>query len=251
MARGVEDRIAALYGDAVLPCDAGVVHVAAVWAAADDRYVVLRIGPHSPKSAADAFALALSRARADAILTTGAILRAEPTMTVAHAGPLAAPLLRWRAEVLGRSRAPALVVLTRGDLDLGHPALHGDSPAWIVTGAQGAARLRPTLAGSGVHLVELSVPGASAAIAWARRSLGARTVSVEAGPTAALPLYRGDAPLVDELLLSVVRDRPLPAACGGPFLSPAEVRALMGQCLADTVVDEPSGQWRVQRWVRR
>ena len=75
-AQHLHARLEALYGVRELPRAAGVLHVAAVWAERPDRLTVLEITAQTPKSDDDAFALSLARARADAVLTTGAILRA-------------------------------------------------------------------------------------------------------------------------------------------------------------------------------
>ena len=224
------------------------MHVAAVFCAADG-FRILKIGEHTPKSAADAFALSLARVRADAILSTGAILRAEPEMRAEPFGPLADSLRRLRKTVYGREEPPALLVLTGGDVDPDHPALAGWARPFVVTSGPGAARLRPRLA-SGVHLVELEVPSAASAIAWARDRLGARTVAIEAGPSTALPLYEGSG-VVDELMLSVFEGTPPPDVVGKPFVGAARLEALFGPPRSSVRVDEPSGPWRIERYLPR
>ena len=54
--------------------------MAAVGRDPDGEMVVLEINQSTPRSAHDRFALDLARARADVIVTTGAILRAEPRL---------------------------------------------------------------------------------------------------------------------------------------------------------------------------
>lgn len=222
------------------------MHVAAVVRAAD-ALAVLEIGEHSPKSDTDAFALSLARVRADAILSTGAILRAEPEMQAEPFGPLAAALRDMREVVYGRTEPPALLVLTGGNVDLEHPAFHGWARPWIVTDADGAARLRPRIIGTRVHLVELEVPAAASAITWAQEHLAARTVLIEAGPSTSLPLY--DAGLVDELMLSVFEGEPSPEAIGKPFLPRARIEAFFGPPKSTARVDEPRGAWRFERYL--
>ena len=58
----------------------GVLHVAAVWETPDGRYRTLRVGEGAIRSASDAVVLSAARARADAIVTTGRILRDEPEL---------------------------------------------------------------------------------------------------------------------------------------------------------------------------
>jgi len=247
MAQAALHRIESLYGGA-FSARPGVVHVAAVSRGPDGALDIMKIEPDTPKSDADVFALSLSRARADAILTTGAIFRAEPMLRVEPFGPLASSLLALRAS-WGHTKPPALLVLTRGDLDLSHPGLH----AWVrpiaITDAAGAARLRAQSGdGPAVHIVEMSVPTAAAAITWARENLSARTISVEAGPSTALTLY--DPLRVDELMLSILEAEPPPHIRGRPFLGLEALRAKLGAPRSNTDVDEASGRWRIQRWIR-
>ena len=76
-ASDVPPVIRTMYGTD-LPLDGGVIHPTAQWRAPDDRYVTLRLNADTPTSRHDRFALNLSRARADALITTGKILREEP-----------------------------------------------------------------------------------------------------------------------------------------------------------------------------
>ncbi|MEM6994979.1 MAG: hypothetical protein AAF721_30985 [Myxococcota bacterium] len=240
-----ERQIRALYGPD-LPVDAGVIHVAAVWQRAAEDHVVLKIGAETPKSELDAFALSLSRVRADAILTTGGILRAEPEMTVSPFGEHAAGLLAVRAGAFSRREPPAVLILTRGDLPPRHPVLRGWARPIVVTGPQGARELRQQL-DSRVHIVEMAVPTARAAITWARQELGAATVSVEAGPTTSVPLY-DEVPMVDELMLSVLHEPPPSSVRGKAFVSPRSVRALFGEPVSEVA---GVGPWRFVRLCRR
>ena len=87
-----------------VPIDDGVVHVTALWAPPEGERRTLLIGEHSPKSDHDFFSLNLARARADAILVTGKILREEPTLRydLQGAGELPAALAAWRRERAAR-----------------------------------------------------------------------------------------------------------------------------------------------------
>ncbi|MEZ4464717.1 MAG: hypothetical protein R3F43_09505 [bacterium] len=69
------DRLAALFGDPALLARPGISQVVAAWQRPGRRPArPAHQRQHAP-SPTDAFVLALSRARADAIITTGRILR--------------------------------------------------------------------------------------------------------------------------------------------------------------------------------
>lgn len=240
----VRARITALYGGLDLESAHGVVHIAAVYAEKNDAWRVLRIGPAAPKSATDGFTLMLARARADAILTTGKILRDEPALRY-DLGVHAADLSAWREGVLELAEPPVVLVLTRGaGLDLEHPALHGWAEPIVVTGPEVSARV----AQQGVRAVGLHDLSLRGAIAWARAELGARTISIEAGPSTAVALYEPP-PVVDELMLSVFEGPAVaPEARGRPFVSRTRVEAVLGPPQGGTRVLEPSGPWRFWRF---
>jgi len=245
MAQPARERAEALYGS--VPHDEGIVHVVAV-VRAPDGLRVLKIGERSPKSEADAFALSLARVRADAILSTGGILRAEPQMQAEPFGPLADALRELRVTTFRRPEPPALLVLTGGNVDLAHPGLAGWARPYIVTDAQGAARLRPQLSNARVRLVEMDVSSGGSAIAWAREHLAARTITVEAGPSTALPLYEPAGQRVDELMLSVFEGTVPADVIGKPFLSQDELVAHFGPPRSSVTVEQPSGPWRIERY---
>ena len=129
----VEERIARLYGDDVDWCTAtGRLHVAAIHAASER---VLAIGPAAPPSETDRFVLGLARARADVIVTTGSILRAEPELVhrFAETPQADAAFAAWRRSVLGRADPPRLLVLSAsGDLPKAHPAFAASTGASFV-----------------------------------------------------------------------------------------------------------------------
>lgn len=245
--------IEALYQQSSAAADfvqpAGVVHVVATWPC-EDALTVIKIGEASPKSASDWFALNFARARADAIIVTGKILREEPTLRYDLAGPDAELLLRWRRQLAGKSKPPRLVVLSSGHgLDLGHRAFASWATPVVFTGTAGASLLRDAASKRQIELVEDPAPSLVAAIAWARAQ-GAETILLEAGPSSVAPLYtRGN--VIDELLLS-------------EFVSPKLDRALRGSTLVTrrrlhqsmrplgepVDRDELSGLWRFSRWRR-
>lgn len=245
-----------LYG-ADLCGAAGVIHVTSAWACPDGRWRSLRIGPDAPASMTDAFALATARARADAIVTTGASLRAEPKLE--HAlGPAASA---WRHVFVGKGRAPHSVVLTRrADLALDHPLFAAnEAPVLVLTTPAAARALRARVAArarcgirdqrEGIVVVSREHPSLRDTLAWLRREIGCETTLVEAGATTSRELY--DEPLgVDELMLSIYLGETLPADVqGAPFLAPDHPqRAAIEASHASSVVRrEASGAWRFLR----
>jgi riboflavin biosynthesis pyrimidine reductase len=245
----VEARIADLY-QGPLPTDAGVVHVTSAWRAADGGLLSLAIGDATPASRTDAFVLALARARADALVTTGRILRLEPELS--HAGAAEAELADWRREVMGRERAPIVAVLTSGrDLDLDHSALRGPQPRLIFTTPAAAERLDGVARQRGVELVADPAPSLRGLLRWLAQTRGCRSVVVEAGASTSADLYRTPA-VVDELLLSICLAPSIPQAVRGPALPEEAAIADAGLVLASECErQEESGRWVFRRYCRR
>ena len=235
-----------MYGEDVAHAT-GVVHVAAVWQAAPGRHVTIAIGEGAPPSAHDLFALQGARARADAIVTTGRNLRAEPAVTHGLEGATAPGLAAWRRERLGKQRPPILLVLTSArDLPVDHPALHCACVPLVFTSHAGAARLPDTP----LEIASVDTPGIRAAIEHLRAACGCRTIVIEAGPSTATALYQPPV-IVDELLLSVFHGASLPAHAHAPdFVAPAHVRACLPRASPGFAVAEPSGPWRLWRLLR-
>lgn len=97
----------------------------------------------APRSAHDAFVLSAARARARAIITTGANIRAETLLRHEPFGAGVQALQEWRCErVTGRMNAPPhTIVLTRDpSLDLSHP-LFTDTNAEVHVLTDSAAAL--------------------------------------------------------------------------------------------------------------
>lgn len=242
----VEATLHGLWGHSDLDRDAGVLHVVSTWPSDEGRHVI-RITGHSPKSDTDFFLLNLARARADVILTTGRILREEPHLEYSLPPAWAPQMLAWRQATMGRTTPPKIAVLTSGrDLDLDHPALHGWATPVIVTSQDAARALRPRLPGH-VDVIGLNLPSAREAIAWARES-GAKTVSVEAGPSTARALY-ADPAVVDELWLSEFLESDLAHALRGPIVF-ADVpgSGLLRPVGSQGLRREASGRWRFSRF---
>jgi riboflavin biosynthesis pyrimidine reductase len=250
--RGAEDvskRLSALYGSDPARVR-GVLHAAAAWRDADATLRILRIGPTAPRSETDRFVLRAARMRAQALVTTGKILRDEPD--VVHTEHDAA-LLAWRRECIGLTSPPRSVVLTSGrDLELDHPLLRSAYRPLVVTAADAAIRIRERVR-RGAHDIEVvgrRAPDLRDVLALLRER-GCETVLVEAGPTTAISLY--DEPIaVDELLLSIFEGTSLPEAAIGPaFVAPTRLSAHFAPSVPPRSVDEPSGPWSFSRLVRR
>ncbi len=251
-------------GDGLLSDPAGVIHVAAVGREPDGELVVLKINHATPRSPHDRFALDLARARADVIVTTGAILRAEPGLRYELASDRADALHTWRMDQLGRPTPPLVVVLTgREDIDLDHPTLHGWAQPWIFTNVDCAKALHGRLPRH-VGLAGVPSPDLQTLVDWARRRFDARTITIEAGPTTTRPLYRfpegledgppgapGEPPgLVDELMLSVFEGTIPSAARGDPFVSERTLERCFPHRHEGEVIQEESGPWRFVRLLR-
>jgi riboflavin biosynthesis pyrimidine reductase len=236
---GVDLLAGELFGAPLKPAR-GVVHVTAVAAEGPARRVI-DIGPAAPTSALDRFVLHHTRARVDAILVTGSVLRAEPELTY-DLGIAPAVLGAWRAACFGA--APHLLVLSRGELPVEHPAWFSWARPRVLVPTERAEALARALPPE-VRVVGRDDPSPRAALAYLREELGCRSVSVEAGPSVATGLY--EAPCaIDELLLSVY-DGPLEeAARGGRFLD-EDALAASHERVADTRV----GAWRFTRWLAR
>lgn len=246
----VAERIHRLYGDDSLSDPAGVVHVAAVGREPDGELVVLKINQSTPRSAHDRFALDLARARADVIVTTGAILRAEPSLRYELASDRADALHTWRMDQLGRPTPPLVVVLTgREDIDLDHPTLHGWAQPWIFTNVDCAKALHGRLP-KHVGLAGVPSPDLETLIDWARRRFDARSITIEAGPTTTRPLYEEGQGLVDELMLSVFEGTIPSAARGDPFASERALERQLPHRHEGELIQEDSGPWRFVRLLR-
>ncbi len=286
--RRLDSALAALFGSGIdWRRETGLLHVAAI----DARMrSLIAIGPGAPPSASDRFVLGFARARADAIVTTGAILRAEPDLVHCFSDDDRedAAWRDWRAEQLGGREPPCLLILTwSGELPLAHPALAASARTIVWTSPAGRARLGraggalevvvgdrggPHAALQGARGAE-SPSGAealSAAYHWLRAEHGAETVAVEAGARAAQGLYEagggestaaahaaaGSPPRIaqlDELLLSVYVGE-APAAVAGPAFPSTEQLARYfsptPQPRTRVRVEEPSGAWLFERYRR-
>jgi riboflavin biosynthesis pyrimidine reductase len=249
-AADIEAALGRIYGAGVAEAT-GVVHVAAVWQAGPEHHVTIAIGDGAPASERDLFVLQAARARADAIVTTGRTMRAEPALQFdlesAPQRRWAPALAAWRRAHLGKAEPPLLLVLTSGsDLPLAHPALHGASTPLIFTSHQGARDLPETP----LHVMSVHEPDIRAAIAHLRIACGCQTILIEAGPSTTAALYQPPV-AVDELLLSVFQGAALPVhARARDFVAPAHIRACLPRVSPGYAAEEASGLWQFWRFTR-
>jgi riboflavin biosynthesis pyrimidine reductase len=263
----IDRRLEALYGVVDWRAEAGVVQVAAI---EHRRRAVLVPGPKAPASETDRFVLAVARARADAIVTTGAILRAEPDVRHDPAPDAEgnSAFLDWRRERLGRSQAPLLVVLSAsGQFPVDHVAVSEAIGGFVWTTPQGAARLRE-VAGERIGRLDVFVgvsngEGIVGAISRIDEMGTASTVLVEAGPSASAPLYAaqasdesvsrresGNPPRIrcDELLLNRFEGAANPEALGPVFPSARSIEQTFEKLPHLSNVEDASGRWTILRY---
>jgi riboflavin biosynthesis pyrimidine reductase len=247
LARAFGERLRAVYGEE-LGHGARVVHVAAVASTGDGRLPVLAVGEKTPRSPTDAFALDAARTRTGAIVTTGRILRREPALS--HT--LTAAAAAWRREVLGEADAPWTVVLTRRPDDIAEHPLFATAAGRIVVFTDGARGAGTPSRGAIVKSLAMHAAGALApAIEILERELGVRSVLIEAGPSTARALYRGDR-LVDELLLSRYEGPPLPAeALVGEFATEADLERCFGAPVHVRTGGRADVGWSFLRYLHR
>lgn len=263
--REIDERLEGLYGDIDWPSQSGILHVAAI--CASGRHVIIP-GVHAPKSETDRFVLGFARARADAILATGAILRAEPGLRhdFAESRDESRGFAIWRHRVLGREMPPELILLSAtGDFPIDHPAVLAARAGFVWTTGAGAARLGPRVGNLEVRRGDPSAEGVRAAIALAREERGARTIVLEAGPAVSASLYVADAAHVaaqqtaqapseigcDELLLSNYEGRLDPRATGPVFVSEEATTRRFPAAPHRCRLEETSGDWVFERYRRR
>ncbi len=247
-----QQRIADLYGPGPVG-GVGVLHVLALWKDPSGPPRVLPIDENAPESETDRFVLHLARARAEAIVTSGSILRAERDLTheVGHDAEMKRELDAWRREVRGHPTPPLSLVLTRGeDLDLDHPLFAQPDRKIIYTGKDAAKALQGPAGERGVRVVGRTSPSLHDAIAWLRTEAGAESITLEVGANASRALYQK--PLgVDELWLSLYEEADLDEAHRGEaFIALEELGRLLPVTSAGTVRLEASGTWRFHRFRR-
>ena len=215
----------------------------------------MRICDRTPRSEVDSLLLNLARARADAIVTTGRIMREEPHLSHDLQGKpgVGAALHAWRRQELSLSQPPWLLVLTSGrDLDPAHPAFHASARPIVFCPESSAAEVARRVEHASIEVVGHPAPDLRAAIDYLRYRRGARRITIEAGPSTAIEAYH-DPPLADELLLSVYLGETVPeSVVGGELPPPAEIDRVMGPVRAAFTVEESTGRWLFEhhRYVR-
>jgi riboflavin biosynthesis pyrimidine reductase len=243
----VERLAGELYGaTAQLPVR-GVLHVVSAFEHADGRLHVIKIGPQAPKSSSDFFVLNYWRAHADAILTTAAVVRAEPKLSHEIQGEHRAGLAIYRAQRLNKRELPLCAILTaRGELPSDHRIWQDRARNHVLTSPERAPALHAQL-GSRAAVVGIEQLTVARAIDWLSAQ-GAQCVLIEAGPSTAGQLYtsgRG----VDHLMLSRCEAEVPPAAVGGALADPGQLFAGLTR-RSQTERREESGRWRFERWDR-
>jgi riboflavin biosynthesis pyrimidine reductase len=226
----------------------GCVQPMATWLDPEGARVALRICDATPRSETDFFLLNLARARADAILTTGNILREEPNVTHTLQGPGSVPeaLADWRRNVLGLRDPPWLLVLTSGrSLDPDHPAFKTSVRPVLFVPEDAAPGLTERFGGM-AQVEGVARTGAREAVDWLREN-GAERITIEAGPSASASLY--DEPIViDEIWRSTYQEHELLRDVIGPTLRPDRtLDALLPSRTGGVIIREPSGPWLFER----
>lgn len=232
-------RIDALWGEGAAEAfrAPAVFHVTAV-GAHEGGPVVLKINEDTPKSATDRFALFVARARADAIVVTGQILRDEQNedFTISDEDVRA-----WRRSTFGAAPTTLAVITSGRDIDFDHPAFSTPGLAPLVFTSH-----RSLVAPRGIEVVHHEAPTPRALVA-ALHARGRVRISIEAGPTTARRLY--DAPLaLDEVLLSMVEGPLAPSVVGGAFFDAVALDERFAARSPTVTRVEHGRTWRFSRY---
>lgn len=259
-----DDEIARLAtaGDVVVAADRlfgatlearGLIHAVAVWQGDSGRYLTLADDSGTPRSHHRTFVQSLARARADAIIISGEILRHAPGLDHRLEGPGSSPraLAEWRRERLLKRQPPVTLVITSGrDIDLDHPVFRHWTRPVVYTTRQTHWELESRAPDHGVELVGVDAPTAGSAVEFLRRAFGAATIVLEADPRICQELYAP--PAVNEVLLSVCRAPRIPTggAQQGPFLSAEQLTRRFPRHSEPYRVATEDGEWSFQRFRR-
>ena len=231
---------------------AGVIHVTSVWRRDENCHLTLRLGPETPTSHHDAFMLALCRARADAIVTSGAILRAEPDVDQRLNGPgrIGFALTQWRRQ-RGKTLSPKILLMTRkGDIDFAHPFFQQPGRIVVYTSREAAWSLESRAADAGVEIEATDEPTPGGAIRFLERAFGAASVVIETGPSIARQLY--EPLLVNELWLSTYTGATVATSARGGRQPPSEtLRQLFDAAAPPLRIKSDQGPWSFTRFLQR
>jgi riboflavin biosynthesis pyrimidine reductase len=248
----IERRVVKIYGTD-LRGDRGVIHVMSVWAESARNLVALRIGSETPRSETDTFVLNVARARADAIVTTGKVLRDEKDLTHEFRGDndLKKAFASWRKQRLDKPEPPISLVLTSGrELDLDHPLFGCSTLPMVFTSQEGSELIRESAARRGVDVVSRPEPSLRDAITTLREKHGAENIVIESGLTTSRSLYETPV-LLNELMLSIYSGSRLPKSAKGKHFSSVPQLGLIFPLAGSTFQsDEESGRWIFRRFTR-
>ena len=227
-----------------------VSHSGAVWNDPNSKLLTtLRINGHQPKSDLDFLALHIARARSDAIVVTGKILRDEPALQydLRADDRWGDALPTWRQLRWGLWEPPWLLILTAsGKLDWSHPVFQCWVRPLIFTNDRAASR---ALADSPFPVVADEAPDIRRAIRHLQVSRDCQSVSIEAGPSTVLGLYERPV-AVNELLLSVYLGRGIDErAKGSPLIELSNLRRRFREETSATH-RSPCGHWSFHRFRR-
>lgn len=248
----IEQRIVEIYGSD-LRGDGGVIHVTSVWAESGRNLLGLRIVPETPRSETDTFVLNVARARADAIVTTGKVLREEKELTHDFQGTkeTVQAFQDWRKERLERPEPPISLVLTSGqDIDFDHPLFRCSTRPMVFTSVEGGELIRDSAAAPGVEVVSRLTPSLRDAITYLRESHRLENIVIESGLSTSRSLYETPV-LLDELMLSIFSGSRLPKSVKGKHFSSVPQLGLIFPLAGSTYQsDEASGRWIFRRFTR-
>lgn len=249
---GIERRIVEIYGTDLRGAH-GVIHVTSVWAESARNLVALHIGSETPRSETDSFVLNVARARADAIVTTGKVLRDETELTHDYRGDkdLKEAFAGWRRQRLEKPEPPISLVLTSGrELDFDHPLFEGSTLPMVFTTHDGGELIRDPAVRRGIEVVSRSEPSLRDAISYLRESRGAESIVIESGLSTSRSLYETPV-LLNELMLSIYSESRLPRSVKGRHFSSVPQLGLIFPLAGSTYQsDEESGRWIFRRFTR-
>jgi riboflavin biosynthesis pyrimidine reductase len=226
-----------------------LLHVTAVYEQSPGNYNTLKINQDTPKSDYDFFTLNLARARADAIISTGQILR-EESVTHELQGPASIGLAIWRKDILKKVDIPYSLLITSGDrgINLGHPILNKDSGTkpLIYTKTESYRRLKPiNKEFSHITFIPVEETSLQDALKYLWNHLNVSTISIEAGPSTSQELYR-PINLIDELMLSIYHRPVKDSVIGKPFQTQKTLDANFKQTSSFK-----AGDWEFRRYIRK
>ncbi|MEM7586921.1 MAG: hypothetical protein AAF560_26255 [Acidobacteriota bacterium] len=228
----------------------GLLAAVQVWQGERGLYRILDDPAGAPACLHARLASQAARARADAILTTSAVLRRHPGLDHRLSGPSADALAEWRHHELHKPEPPVTLVLAPDDavegdsVELEHPVFQHWTRPVILTSRQAQWQLESRAVDLGIEVVGADEPSPSAAVDFLRHAFGAATIALELGgdPT----LFRPPV-AVDEVLLSVCQT---PQHSGQPFLNALDLAQGFPHHSTPYPLQAGADVWRLQRFSR-